>query len=1398
MMTDLETKHAIRFALGRFSGGELGDNAREFFGVLGYRSDKRPVGVSTTPQAFIATYTGNKPLNTKNALVSEWQSAELIFQLTTSEIAHVAQRTLFESDRQVDGRIIESYVFIAIGLKGAGYTRTQLATITREVNKVFPMPALVLFQHGSTLTLAVIDRRLHKRDESKDVLEKVTLIKDVRISAPHRAHEAVLFDLSLDRLRAKFDIPNWVQLHEAWRQTLDTSELNKTFFREVANWYFWAQTEVNFPKGAGNNEDERKAISVIRLITRLIFVWFIKEKGLVPDALFDETGAKHLLGAQDMAGQDSTYYKAILQNVFFGTLNTEMDKRGFRHQPRQSGGRSDDYLSHNRYRYESSFANPNDFLKLCEPIPFLNGGLFECLDKREDGIEIRIDGFSDRPDNELRVPNDLFFGEERDIDLNEVFGTSNKQYRVRGLIHTFNRYKFTVDENTPIEEEIALDPELLGKVFENLLASYNPETGITARKQTGSFYTPREIVNYMVDESLEAYLLSRLNRAPGDSSSSLRERVKHLLAYNDEEPRFSLDEKKQLITAIDALKALDPTCGSGAFPMGLLHKLVHLLRKLDPDNRGWKGFQTNRAETISNEKDRTDELQDIKEVFSNKPDFARKLYLIENCIFGVDIQPIAVQIAKLRCFISLVIDNKVDISKPNRGIRPLPNLETKFVAANSLLTIDRPKEKPADEQRPTIPPSVAEKRDELIEVMRQFLRVRTLAGQNKWLQQGEALADDLNHAFSNYPGFVPLNVNWIFTTSRSVDALVAQLPGARPQEQASALMLRSPAIIEKEKELAEARRRHFAARTQKTKDRWRDRDRVLRSEIGELLKTTGWADEAAERLAMWNPYDQNTAAGFFDAEWMFGLTGGFDLVIGNPPYLRVQGIQKTQPEAMPYYRQHFNSAQGNFDLYALFIERGYELLDSNGHFAYIVPHKFFQASFGEGLRRLLTQHGALRQIVRFGSAQVFEESTTYTCLLFLSAQPNANFDLLEVKTLDRGEEVLEAARRRAPHPDYAHSRLQAPSDRTGKLDWDFAVGEHQKVMHRLLQHECTLGDITRKIFVGLQTSADKIYVLETRSERRDTVVCYSKHLDEEVEIERGLVKPFLMGKDVHRYEKVKSRNVVIFPYQIRDGKAELMPPSYIRRNFPQGWRYLKRNEQDLSDREAGQMRGDEFYAYIYPKNLAEFETPKIMTPEIALGCQMTVDTKGVFYHTTKVYSFAFKSQVAQSMQFMLGVLNSKVLWYFLTNTGYVLRGGYYTFKTEYLKPFPIASSTENQERAVHTLVDYVLHLKAQAQPSDVSAAAELRVMVAFFEQLIDALVYEMYFPEEFNEPDKRPSSLLTPEVLPDINSLRGNKTAALRELFHRLYDPSHPVRALVFFLDTVETVRVIDAKTKTS
>ena len=483
-----EPKKKIEQALHQFASGNLADNAKHLFDVLGYRSERTMRLKPNTPDGFLKVFDQDpeRHINPVRALMEEWESIDFIFQLTKDEVPYIKESSVNRGSGEYDQQTYESYLFFALKLKGSHYTRTQLSQITREINNSFKMPAMILFQHGEELAFAVIDRRLNGRYPDKDVLLKTTLIKGINFANHHRAHVDILSDLSIDELYEKHKFTNFLKLHEAWKKTLDTSELNKRFYKEIADWYFWAVNEVTFPDGAEKDKEIRNATSVIRLITRLIFVWFIKEKGLVPDSLFNEAKIQELLVNTDP--QECTYYKAILQNLFFATLNQEMntptksDNRKFRNRATQSNGRDQNYMVHSLYRYEELFKNKKRAMCLFDKIPFLNGGLFECLDKKDKDDEdkvLRIDGFSDHKKNKLHVPNLLFFSDKEIVDLNAVYDTTGKKYEVRGLIHVLDSYKFTVTENTPIEEEVALDPELLGRVFENLLAAYNPETGAT-------------------------------------------------------------------------------------------------------------------------------------------------------------------------------------------------------------------------------------------------------------------------------------------------------------------------------------------------------------------------------------------------------------------------------------------------------------------------------------------------------------------------------------------------------------------------------------------------------------------------------------------------------------------------------------------------------------------------------------------------------------------------------------------------------------------------------------------------------------------------------------------------------------------------------------------------------
>ncbi len=656
--------------------------------------------------------------------------------------------------------------------------------------------------------------------------------------------------------------------------------LNKEFYDKLYNWYLNAQQQVKFPND--ENAENHTQTNLIRFLTRILFVWFLKEKKLINLDLFDLDKLQNLIDYE----KNSSFYKAILQNLFFATLNRQITDRSFRTTTNGKANKTN-YLATNIYRYQDFFKDNDEqqIMALFSQTPFLNGGLFECLDReatdeekqqyeqnknsRKVGSAIRVDGFSDRTDNELKFDNQLLFNDDEQ-DL--------------GLISLFEQYQFTVEESTPADVEVALDPELLGKVFENLLATYNPETGEQARKATGSFYTPREIVSYMVDESLKQHFKTHTDLDKNQTDA----------LFVEGENTLKPTQIKEVIKAINNLKILDPAVGSGAYPMGILQRLVFILDKIDPENIYFKQQQLDKAEKMEATSKQAS-IEVIEQIFSKANQhntYGKKLTLIENCIYGVDIQPIAIQICKLRFFISLTIEQKPNSNKDsNYGIKALPNLETKFIVANTLLPLG---EKP---------------------------------------QQAGLFDTDINN-----------------------------------------LKLR----------LAEVRHQYFSAKTLKTKRKYREQDRQLRQQMLETLKQSGISpavETSMKKVVAWDLYNQNSQSNWFDPEWMFGVKKGFDIVIGNPPYIDSELMVKNDKKIRENISRSYLMTKGNWDIYIAFFEFGFNSLNSDGVLTFITPDKWLAKPFGYELRKKLMDN--LRIILNSGR-QVFETAKVDSIVTFFT------------------------------------------------------------------------------------------------------------------------------------------------------------------------------------------------------------------------------------------------------------------------------------------------------------------------------------------------------------------------------------------------------------------------------
>ena len=1159
-------KNDIKNALKRFTDGNLADNARRLLDTLGYRSGRTISLEPNTAEGFIENFDPSKTMNAGRALLDEWESVDLLFQLTGDEITLSDQTTSGSEEGGIDNSVYQSYLFFALKLHGNGYSRTQLSQITREINKVTPMPAMVVFQHGRSLTFAVIDRRLHRRDESKDVLEKVTLIKDINLGTPHRAHIDILFDLS----HRQRQFANFNALHEAWKDALDTEALNRDFYKELFKWFEWAVSKGKFP--AAETKTLSKQEHIIRLITRLLFVWFLKEKGLVAEELFEETDVQGLLKDYHRDDGDS-YYRAVLQNLFFATLNTEIGKRKF------SAEANATHRDFSRYRYKKQINDPDELRRLFAQTPFINGGLFDCLDSEEatDDGGYRIDCFSDRHYKKLSIPNRLFFDKDD------------------GLFPLLKHYKFTVEENTPIEQEVALDPELLGKVFENLLAAYNPETGASARKQTGSYYTPRPIVDYMVEEALVATLAGQVRPTDGDAKF-WEERLHYLFDYaqasDDSSKWFDSHEAEGIVRAISDLKILDPAVGSGAFPMGVLHKLTLALRRLDPDNSRWERLQkeraAKRAEVAFDTKDdrtRREELVEIDETFKRyrDSDFGRKLYLIQNSIFGVDIQSIACQIAKLRFFISLAIEQVPDKDAENFGVKPLPNLETRFIAANTLIGLTH---------------------------------VRDLTSVN---------AQDI------------------------------------------------------ERQLRDNRERYFHATTRRQKLNCKRRDKVLRGKLADELTGVGMPADEAEKIAYWDPYDQNTSTDFFDTEWMFGITDGFDVVIGNPPYISHDKIER---QFKAKIKEYYQSYEPFADVYCYFIEKAIKLQNDGGVLSLITSNSYLRAEYGAPIRKILRSTNALNRLLSIEDSQVFESAIVNVAIIVSRKSTHLTDEIcVVVNSPYSGDSFADFIQRNGF--DYPQAYFNAKS-------WNLVEPRRVELQRKLESSGKTLGQLKTKIRLGIATGSNEAFLI---GEAKKQDLCEKNAANAEI------IKPILRGRDISRYGYTLAGQYILLA---KNGVN-------VEQDYPEIYEHLDSFGDRFKNRGAqGQhwtnLRACSFYD--------DFKKEKIVWIELTDQGRFALCDEEI-YLLNSAY-FLLPPQGVDS-KFLLGVLNSSVIRFYLGLIAETSGMGTSRWINNYVKEFPIPMSPRSQQIQIIKLVNQIL---AERTDPDKDVAA--------LEKEIDRVVYSLY------------------------------------------------------------------------
>ncbi|MCL2556003.1 MAG: Eco57I restriction-modification methylase domain-containing protein [Firmicutes bacterium] len=750
-----------------------------------------------------------------NELLPDFESATHIVQHSSSLFASVTQ--LGES-RACDVSVFEVVL-------NAGVQNRRVA-ITQEMFKILRQHRI----NNAIVTFSNHDKKNYRFSllTSKYEFDGDTVVKV--LSNPRRYSYSLGYGT---KTKTAYDF----LLKKGKVSTLD--ELVARFSLEVVNKQFYSQIAERFTELVGGKRDNvaykgllnlhsvvdrnKYAEFAVRLIGRIVFCWFLREKKsdaglpLMPDSVLSLNAIE----------ENAEYYNTILAPLFFEVLNTVRNRR------------------QGKFGVEDKF----------NQIPYLNGGLFsphkpDDLYKYTASSESAAMGL-------VTIPNQWF------KDFFAVLG----------------EYNFTVDENTSYDVELSIDPEMLGRIFENLLAEINPETGESAKKSTGSFYTPRDIVDYMVDSSLLEYLKEKTDID--------EEKLKTIISYARDNGDAALEtaERKKIINALYTLTVLDPACGSGAFPIGMLQKVVYILQEVDPLCNLWFDKVCENVPML------------VRREFEKKSfDYIRKLLVIQKTIFGVDIQPIAVEISRLRCFLSLIIEEKVDDAKDNRGVNPLPNLDFKFVIANTLIELEDGTETQVDGVKRTA----------------------------------------------------------VQATLFEVEDHISELKNVR-EEYFNADSGRRAELRE---EFGDIQKKMFQASLYK------------------FQKMSG--SDRYQRLSNWSPF-KNEMTPWFDPEWMFGVQGGFDIVIGNPPYIKIQNIDKEQAKTL---KKKYKSATGKFDIYVLFVERAVELAKEKGVCVYIQPHRFISADYGSGMRKWIYGAKALSKFIHFGVSQVFDNAITYTGVFF--------------------------------------------------------------------------------------------------------------------------------------------------------------------------------------------------------------------------------------------------------------------------------------------------------------------------------------------------------------------------------------------------------------------------------
>ena len=1075
---------------------------------------------------------------------------------------------------------------------------------------------------------------------------------------------------------------------EEIEKAFSIEKVTKEFFEQYKDLFIRLSevlAEQDYFKQDSDDEKRKQTVAKLakKLLGQIVFLYFLQKKGWLGVNKEGEWGKgvrrflKKLFADADNEGEN--YYAEKLQYLFYEALAND---------------RKDQF-------------DPSYYQRFDCRIPFLNGGLFEA---DYDWQKIRVE-----------IPNTIFANDEK----------TKAGDKGTGILDVFDRYNFTIKEDEPLEKEVAVDPEMLGKVFENML-------DITERKSKGAFYTPREIVHYMCQESLIHYLnaevgektvtavpktdietLVRKGIFAIENDQRILDKGKETDAYTFKLPEAICTHAELIDEKLADIKICDPAIGSGAFPVGMLHEILHARQALAPH------------------------LPEAKRL----PPYDLKKHTIGHSIYGVDIDPSAIDIARLRLWLSLVVDEDDYTS-----IDALPNLDYKIMQGNSLIE-EYEGVKLFDEafieEEPDNSNQIQRLKQEESDISREYI---ALSQQNK-------LSQDQKKTFDQ--------------RLRKIQKRVKDLQIPVHKEEAPGLFDLISESRKKANQLEDLHQRFFDISSPGEKRRLRDE--ITRIEW-ELIEATLAEQDKADALAKLAEYKTSGERPWFlwklNFSEVFKQKGGFDIVIGNPPYMIIQTLAKASPELVDTYKERYISATGKFDIYCLFAERALEIASASGIANYIMPSKWIGSAFGKGLRKIVSTQRSLLRLISFGSYQVFNAST-YSSLVSFSKETNG---FMEYGKLEHDIEDATQLENWLSHIDNELTSFELRG--LTELPWAFASGRIAKVLNKIKLYR-PIEDKLDGIYQGVVTGDNDVFWLRDAEARDKTTTGFSKALDEVLELETEILKPLLYGKTINRYSNKFNNTYLIYPYQDNAGKTVLIGDNELIEKYPLTYSYFERLESRLRSRGSASMKYPHWYALWNPRTIKRMNhVGKILTPDVCHGGCMWIDQDGDFFHSDTSYAIIVKKGYENHIGFFLSVLNSSVSWFYLVNTGSVQRGGYFRFKTSYVKPFPVP---ETPLRVLQAFTQFQSFLRLPT----------LGLVHKFFDDLIDGMVLELYFPEEVKAAGK--------EILPHLGKLtpltdtmsKEDKLAVIQREFERLYDPNHPVRNHLKTLDSVEEVRII-------